>query len=489
MGKPTGFIEFPRQEAARRPVAERIHDHAPVTLPFTDAETELQAARCMDCGVPFCTAGCPLGNHIPEWNHLVYQGRWREAWGRLRATNNFPEFTGRICPAPCESACVLDLLGAPVTIEHIEEALSERAWQAGWIVPTPPARRTGKTVAVVGSGPAGLACADQLNRVGHVVTVYERDEVPGGLLRFGIPDFKLDKAVVARRIALMEAEGVQFVTSAHVGQNVPLASLRDYDALVLCVGATCPRDLPLPGRDLEGIHLAGAYLSQHNRRVAGLPVPDPPILATGRHVLVIGGGDTASDCIGTARRQGAASITQLDRLPQAPATRPAHQPWPLVPMVLSWSTSQEEGVERNWQVFSQMFVGAGGCVAGLETIQVEPRLEADGQWRYQCLPGTERVWEADLILIAAGYVGPEPDGVLAQLGLVVGAGGIDTVAPFQTALPGVFVAGDARRGASLVVTAIAEGRQAAHEVDAWLDGRRLLPVIGAGDLPRARRYA
>lgn len=489
MGKPTGFMEYRRQAATRRPVAERIRDYAPVTLPFSEEQAQRQAARCMDCGVPFCTAGCPLGNHIPEWNHLVYQGRWREAWNRLRVTNNFPEFTGRICPAPCESACVLDLLGAPVTIEHIEEALSERAWEEGWVVPTPPAQRTGRTVAVVGSGPAGLACADQLNRAGHTVTVYERDEVPGGLLRFGIPDFKLDKAVVARRIALMEAEGVRFVTSAHVGRTVSVEALLAEDALVLCTGATRPRDLPLPGRELAGIHLAGTYLSQQNRRVAGLPVEGAPALATGRRVLVIGGGDTASDCIGTARRQGAVAITQLDLLPQPAETRPAHQPWPLVPMVLTWSTSQEEGVERHWQVFSQAFVGREGQVTGLQTIRVEPRKGADGRWGYQPLPGTEQLWEADLVLIAVGYTGPEPDGLLAQLGLQVENGGIPTVAPFQTARAGVFVAGDARRGASLVVTAIAEGRQVAHEVDAWLGGLRLLPVVGPGDLPRARRYA
>ena len=490
MGKPTGFIEFPRESPSRRSVAERVQDYREVYQAFPGETLQRQAARCMDCGVPFCQSGCPLGNVIPDWNDLVYRGRWREAYDRLRATNNFPEFTGRICPAPCESACVLGLVDAPVTIEQIEQTIIEHAFREGWVKPEPPAHRTGKRVAVVGSGPAGLACADQLNKAGHRVSVLERDDRIGGLLRYGIPDFKLEKWVVERRVALMQEEGVHFVTRAHVGKNYPVAKLRDFDAVVLCAGATRPRDLPIPGRDLDGIHFAWDFLWQQNKRVAGDDLTHEnvePIHAEGKHVIVIGGGDTGSDCVGTANRQGAASITQFELLPTPPDKRPAHQPWPYYPMVLRTSSSHEEGADRHWRILTKEFIGSNGRVEALRTVRVAFNTNGNGRPGFLEVPGTEQTWPADLVALAIGYTGPETNGMIDRLGLDLDArGNLLTNGDYQTSKPGIFAAGDARRGQSLVVWAISEGREAARAVDAYLSGFIALPTKGEGDLPRVR---
>jgi glutamate synthase (NADPH/NADH) small chain len=486
MGKPTGFIEFEREAPFRRPVSERLSDYSEVDV-IVDAEAlKRQGARCMDCGIPFCQSGCPLGNIIPDWNDLVYRDRWREAYERLAATNNFPEFTGRICPAPCESACVLGITEDPVTIEQIERAVVERAFEEGWIEPIPPVERSGKTVAVVGSGPAGLACADQLNRAGHTVTVFERHDRPGGLLRYGIPDFKLEKGVLDRRLDLMAAEGVRFVTGVEVGRDMPSDELAAFDASVLCGGATLPRDLPIEGRSLAGIHFAWDYLQQQNRRVAGESVGPPsaePILADGKHVVVIGGGDTGSDCVGTANRQGAISVTQFELLPVPPDVRPAHQPWPYMPTLLSVTSSHEEGADRHWSVMTRRFGGQDGRVDSLETVDVAQ----DSTGRFVAVEGTERTWPADLVLLAIGYVGPEPEGLLADLGVELdGRGNVAAESGYMTSVPGVFAAGDLRRGQSLVVWAISEGREAARAVDEYLMERAALPTKGPGDLPRVR---
>ncbi len=488
MGKITGFKEYPRKTPPRRPVEERVCDFRDVYLPLPLHDVVLQAARCMDCGVPFCQSGCPLGNIIPEFNDLVYQENWLEAWLRLRSTNNFPEFTGRICPAPCESACVLGITDPPVAIELIEKTISDRAYEEGWAVPRPPRQYSGRRVAVVGSGPAGLACADQLNQAGHEVTVYERDDRIGGLLRYGIPDFKLEKFIVDRRLALMQKEGVHFVTGAHVGVDLPARRLLEtHDALVLCLGATRPRDLLIPGRDLQGIHFAWPYLRQQNKRVAGDPVDveEEPILATGKDVIVIGGGDTGSDCTGTAHRQGARSVTQFELLPEPPQERPPEQPWPFMPRLFTVSASHEEGGMRVWQVLTRRFIGNDrGEVVALETVDVEWYRDEEGRLRFREIPGTERRWPAQLVLIAIGYAGPEPT-IAHELGLELdNRGNIHTDENYRTSMPGVFAAGDARRGQSLVVWAIHEGREAARAVDAWLMGDTVLPSAGEEIVPR-----
>ena len=488
MGKPTGFIDYAHRGPTRRPVAERVQDYDEVYLPLPQVPLKQQAARCMDCGVPFCQTGCPLGNLIPDWNDLVYRDQWRAAYDRLRATNNFPEFTGRICPAPCESACVLGLTDAPVTIEHIEQAIVERAFAEGWVRPEPPPVRTGATVAVVGSGPAGLACADQLNRTGHGVVVFERDDRMGGLLRYGIPDFKLPKALIARRLAVLEAEGIRFVPNADLGGAMPVTMLDTFDAVVLCTGSTLPRDLPLPGRDLDGIHYAMDYLTQQNRRVAGDRIDDAAALdARGKHVVVIGGGDTASDCIGTANRQGARSVTNFHLWPAPPAERPAAQPWPYVPQVFQVSPSHEEGCDRVWAVQTLAFEGASGMLTALRTVDVEVGpVGADGRAEAIPVAGTERVWPADLVLLAIGYTGPGP-GLPEALGLARdGRGLIHTDGAYATSRPGIFAAGDARRGQSLVVWAISEGREVARAVDTFLTGTTALPARDTGDLPSRR---
>jgi glutamate synthase (NADPH) small chain len=489
MGKPTGFKDYPRELPKKRPVAERTDDFREIYQPFPREKLIEQAARCMDCGVPTCISGCPLGNLIPEWNDAVYRGLWREAFDRLEATNNFPEFTGRLCPAPCEEACVLSINEPAVTIEQIEKEIIEHAFAQGWVQPRPPAQRTGKTVAVIGSGPSGLTCAAQLNRAGHLVTVFERDDRIGGLLRYGIPDFKMEKWVIDRRMAIMAQEGIQFRTRAEVGGNVPLEEIQAFDAAVFCIGATLPRDLSLPGRDLEGIHFAMDFLTRQNRIVAG---DDPdgdgaaPISAEGKHVIVIGGGDTGSDCIGTCNRQKAASITNFEAVAQPPEGRPGHQPWPYYPMRLRTSPSHEEGVDRHWGILTKGFIGEMGRVRQLVTVDIRMTPRPDGLPLIEELPGTTRQWPADLVLIAIGYAGPQLDKLTA---LGIGAdhrGTVATAGPYATAVPGIFTAGDAHRGQSLIVWAISEGREAARAVDTYLMGATHLPAKGCCDLPLIR---
>ena len=485
MGKPTGFMEHDRQLPEKRPATERIKDFKEIYQPFPEASLCEQAARCMDCGVPICHAGCPLGNRIPDWNDEVYHGRWEAAFKQLSATNNFSEFTGRLCPAPCEEACVLSINAPAVTIEQIEKTIIEKAFANGWVKPRPPARRTGKTVAVVGSGPSGLACAAQLNTAGHTVTVFERDQRPGGLLRYGIPDFKLEKSVLDRRLAIMRQEGIVFTTGVQVGDQVSGDSLcKDFDAVVLCTGSTRPRDLPIPGRDLPGVHYAMDFLTGQNRVIAG-DAKEIAISAAGKNVIVIGGGDTGSDCIGTSHRQGAVSVVNFELLPQPSEERPESQPWPYWPMRLRTSSSHEEGGTRHWNILTKRFIGEKGRVTALETVSVAWTYENGRPVRFAEIPGSEKVWPADLVLLALGFVGPESDTVVAQLDLKLDErGNLSTDAHWMTSKSGVFAAGDARRGQSLVVWAISEGRETARHVDLFLMGKSDLPEKPCCDLPR-----
>jgi len=484
MGKPTGFQEFTRELPKKRPVTERVKDFNEFYLPFPEEKLRKQAARCMDCGVPTCHAGCPLGNLIPDWNDLVYREQWRHAIDELHATNNFPEFTGRLCPAPCEEACVLSLIEPAVTIEEIEKQIIERAFHEGWVQPEPPETRTGKTVAVIGSGPAGLAAAQQLNRAGHAVTLFERDDRIGGLLRYGIPDFKMEKWVIDRRLRIMEAEGVAFRTNARVGTDITPDELNAFDAVVLAIGATASRHLPIEGHDLDGVHMAMTYLKQQNRVVAGDELRDP-FTALDKHVIVIGGGDTGSDCIGTANRQGAKSVTNFELLPRPPAGRPEHQPWPFWPMRLRTSSSHEEGVHREWSILTKRFLGQRGRLTALETVNIEfVPPPGGGRPEMKELPGTRKKWPADLVLLALGFTGPEPDNIIAQYGLERDERGNIKTENWMSSAPGVFAAGDARRGQSLIVWAISEGRECARAVDIYLTGDSDLPTKGDGDLPR-----
>ena len=485
MGKPTGFMEHDRQLPDRRPAEERVGDFKEIYRPFPEASLRDQASRCMDCGVPTCHAGCPLGNRIPDWNDEVYQGRWEAAYKQLMATNNFPEFTGRLCPAPCEEACVLAINAPAVTIEQIEKTIIERAFAQGWVRPQPPSRRTGKTVAVVGSGPAGLACAQQLNTAGHTVVVFERDARPGGILRYGIPDFKLEKQIVDRRLVLMEKEGITFKTGIQAGVDLSGEALcTDFDALVVCCGATRPRDLPIPGRELDGVHYAMNFLTGQNRVVSG-EAPTVSVNAAGKHVIVIGGGDTGSDCIGTSHRQGAASVVNFELLPMPAEDRPESQPWPFWPMRLRTSSSHEEGGSRNWNILTKRFIGETGRVRAIETVQVQWDEEAGQPVRFEEIPGSEKTWPVDLVLLAMGFTGPEPGTLVAQLDLALDArGNLSTGNDYMTSRAGVFTAGDARRGQSLIVWAISEGREAARAVDRFLMDRTDLPEKGCCDLPR-----
>jgi glutamate synthase (NADPH/NADH) small chain len=478
VGKVTGFLEYARELPTRRPVAARVNDWFEIYLPFPDEEVQKQGARCMDCGVPFCHTGCPLTNIIPDWNDLVWKNRWKDAIRVLHATNNFPEFTGRICPAPCEAACVLGINEPPVTIKVIERTIADHAWQEGWIRPEPPEARTGKRVAVVGSGPAGLAAAQQLNRAGHLVTVFEKADRVGGLLRYGIPNFKMEKHHIDRRVEQMEAEGVEFMTRAFVGRNVPVEDLRrDYDAILLAGGAEQPRDLPVPGRELKGIHFAMDFLPQANKRSLGDPdiVADPtrlaePILATGKRVVIIGGGDTGADCLGTSHRQKAAHVHQFEIMPRPPDERASSTPWPLWPLMLRQESSHEEGGERHWAIATTKFTGdENGNVRRLHTIEVGPPP------KFEPIAGTESTLDADLVLLAMGFLGPVRPGMIEQLGVEIDArGNVKTGADYMSSVPGVFAAGDMRRGQSLVVWAIAEGRKAAQAVDRWLIGETKL---------------
>lgn len=464
MGKPTGFLEHTRELPARRPASDRINDWFEIYTEFPVEKVRAQGARCMDCGVPFCHTGCPVNNIIPDWNDLVYQDRWKEAIRVLHATNNFPEFTGRICPAPCEAACVLGINEPPVAIKLIEKSIVEHAFHEGWIHPEPPAVRTGKRVAVVGSGPAGLAAAQQLARAGHWVTVFEKADRIGGLLRYGIPDFKMEKWTIDRRLEQMSAEGVEFRTNAHVGGNVPLEDLRrDFQAILLAGGAEQPRDLKAPGRELKGIHFAMDFLPQQNRRGAGDQVPDQ-ILATGKRVVIIGGGDTGADCLGTSHRHKAAHVTQFEIMPCPPVERAPHTPWPLWPMQLRVESSHEEGGLRDWSVATTRFTGdEHGNVKQLHAVRV------GGPPKFEAIPGTEFTLDVDLVLLAMGFTGPVRSGLIEQLGVGLDArGNVATDAHYMSSVAGVFSAGDMRRGQSLVVWAIAEGRQAAEGINAYL---------------------
>jgi glutamate synthase (NADPH/NADH) small chain len=474
MADPKGFLTVRERELPpRRPVPLRLTDWREVYEPDDEAVLRRQAGRCMDCGIPFCHNGCPLGNLIPEWNDLTWRGDWREAIERLHATNNFPEFTGRLCPAPCESACVLSINQPAVTIKQVEVSIIDHAFDAGWVVPQPPDRLTGKTVAVVGSGPAGLAAAQQLTRAGHTVAVYERADRIGGLLRYGIPEFKMEKRHLDRRLAQMEAEGTRFRPGVAVGEAITGRQLRDrYDALVLAVGSTAARDLPVPGRDLDGVLQAMDYLPPANRVALGESVPGQ-VTATGRDVVIIGGGDTGADCLGTALRQGARSVTQLEILPRPPERRPAGQPWPTYPMVYRVSSAHEEGGRRIYAVSTQAFLGDDeGRVRGLRLVEVEL---ADG--RFTPVEGSEREIPAQLVLLAMGFTGPERGPLLEQLGVELDErGNVRRDGEYASTVPGVFVAGDAGRGQSLIVWAIAEGRSCAASVDRWLTGSTVLPA-------------
>ncbi len=478
MGKVTGFLEIDRALPARRPVEERLKDWRELEGKWAEKELREQGARCMDCGIPFCHTGCPLGNIIPDWNDLIYRGRWEEAIERLHSTNNFPEFTGRVCPAPCEEACVLNINDDPVTIKLIEKQTIDHALKAGWVVPQIAPVKTGKAIAVVGSGPAGLACAQQLARAGHAVTVFERTDRVGGLLRYGIPDFKMEKHLIDFRMRQMEAEGVTFRTNANVGTDVTTEELRrDFDAVVIAAGSTRPRDLPIPGRELDGIHFAMDFLPQQNQVVAGDKVADQ-ILATGKRVIILGGGDTGSDCLGTSNRQGAASVHQFELLPQPPDGRTENMPWPYWPMIMRTSSSHEEGVIRDWSINTKSFSGENGVVKKLHGIRLQWENDAEGRpARMVEVPGSEFEMDADLVLLALGFIGPEQPGPIADLNLALDPrGNVVADAKYMTSTPGVFACGDARRGQSLVVWAIWEGRECARGVDEFLMGETDLPA-------------
>ena len=478
MGKPTGFLEYQRLSEASIPPAERLKNYKEFTLHLNDAEAKIQGARCMDCGIPFCQTGCPVNNIIPDFNDLVFRQNWQEALDTLHSTNNFPEFTGRVCPAPCEAACTLNINNDAVGIKSIEHAIIDKGWEMGWVTPLPPKHKTGKRVAVVGSGPAGMAAAQQLARVGHDVIVFEKADRIGGLLRYGIPDFKMEKSHIDRRIAQMEAEGVQFRVGQNIGVDTPADVLmQDFDAVVLSGGAEWPRDLPVPGRELSGIHFAMDFLPQQNKVVAGDKVAGQ-LMATGKNVVVIGGGDTGSDCVGTSNRHGAKSITQFELLPQPPEQENKPMVWPYWPIKLRTSSSHEEGCDRDWSIATKEFVGKDGKVEKLKAVRVEWK---DG--KMQEVPGSEFEMKADLVLLAMGFLGPVQKGLLEQFGAL----GVEKdprsnvkattegVGAYQTANPKVFAAGDMRRGQSLVVWAIREGRQCARSVDEYLMGKTELP--------------
>ena len=478
MGKETGFLELDRQDRTYADPKERVTHYKEFVIPHAEPALRAQASRCMNCGIPYCHNGCPVNNIIPDWNHLVYEGDWQNALEVLHSTNNFPEFTGRICPAPCEASCTLNIIDQPVTIKSIECAIVDKGWENGWIAPQVPAKRTGKSVAVVGSGPAGLAAAQQLARAGHSVTVFEKNDRIGGLLRYGIPDFKLEKHLINRRAVQMEAEGVEFRTSTEVGVTISVNSLKEnFDAIVLAGGSEEPRRLEIPGAELPGVRLAMEFLTQQNKRNAGddevRAAPRGSLLATGKHVVVIGGGDTGSDCVGTSNRQGAASVTQIEIMPQPPEKENKLLTWPDWPLKLRTSTSHEEGVARDWAILTKRVQGKDGQVTGLDCVRVE--------WvngKMQEIPGSEFTLKADLILLAMGFVGPRKTGLLDQAGVDLDARGnvfADTFS-YRTSDPKIFACGDMRRGQSLVVWAIREGRQAARAVDEAL--------MGASELPR-----
>ena len=479
MGKPTGFIESGRQPPERRPVSDRVQDYRELYTRWPEATARQQGGRCMDCAVPFCHTGCPLGNVIPEFNHYVYMGDWEGALRTLLSTNNFPEFTGRICPAPCEASCVLSINSDPVTIEYLEKEIADRGYEQGWIKPQPPAVRTGKKVGVVGSGPAGLAAAQQLNRAGHWVTVFERADFIGGLLALGIPDFKLDKEVLKRRLDIMRKEGIKFETGVNVGVELPAEQLlKDFDAICLACGSTVPRDLPVPGRELDGVHYAMDYLTQQNRLNSGEQLAgEPRITAEGKRVVILGGGDTGADCLGTAHRQGAELVSQFELLAEPPLERIVDNPWPQWPMILRSSAAHEEGGLRDYGILTKSFSGTDGKLERLHAVRVEwSQPENGGRPAMSEMPGSEFEVEAELVLLAMGFLHPEHEGLLTQLGVELdGRGNVSLDHDRMSSVPGVFAAGDTARGQSLVVWAIAEGRETARAIDVYLMGDSTLP--------------
>ena len=473
MGQADGFKKYKAEKPTPRDPKDRIKDYKEIYPPMDKGKVKTQATRCMDCGVPFCHHGCPLGNIIPDFNEAVYNENWEEAYAILSSTNNFPEFTGRICPAPCEASCVLNINSQPVTIEYIEKSITEVAFEKEFIKPSPPAIRTKKTVAVVGSGPAGLAAAAQLNKAGHWVTVFERSDRIGGLLRYGIPDFKLEKSIIDRRLHIMENEGIIFKTRSEIGVNVSAKHLYDeFDAVLVCIGASAPRDLPIPGRHLNGVHFAMDFLTQQNKRNAGDVNLESEILASEKNVVVIGGGDTGSDCVGTSNRQGAKSITQIELLTKPPIIRDdMTNPWPLWPMTLSTSSSHEEGAQREWAILTKEFIEDGnGRLSGIKLVDIEWKADTSGKFGFVEVKGTERIVKCELALLAIGFTGAEKEGIVEELGLTLDERGNIETRNYQTEQDGVFAAGDIRRGQSLVVWAISEGREAARAVDAWLMG-------------------
>ena len=479
MGKPTGFIETGRQPPERRPVRERVRDYRELYTRWPESTARQQGGRCMDCAVPFCHTGCPLGNVIPDFNHFVYMGDWESALRTLLSTNNFPEFTGRICPAPCEASCVLSINADPVTIEYVEKEIAERGYEQGWIQPQPPAVRTGKKVAVVGSGPAGLAAAQQLNRAGHWVTVFERADYIGGLLALGIPDFKLDKEVLRRRLDIMEREGIKFETGVEVGSDITAEQLmKDFDAVCLACGSTVPRDLEVPGRDLDGVHYAMEYLTQQNRLNSGEGLDgEHRLTAEGKRVVILGGGDTGADCLGTAHRQGAEIVNQYELLAEPPVQRVGANPWPEWPMILRTSAAHEEGGVRDYGILTKSFSGSNGKVERLHAVRVEWNEPANGgRPSMNEVPGSEFEVETELVLLAMGFLHPQHDGLIDQLGVELdGRGNVSLGPDRMSSIPGVFAAGDTARGQSLVVWAIAEGRETARSMDLYLMGETSLP--------------
>jgi glutamate synthase (NADPH/NADH) small chain len=484
MGKVTGFKEFERQDEANTCVEERIKDYKEFTIPLKKEDIEKQGSRCMDCGIPFCHSGCPLGNLIPDFNDMVHKGEWKKALTFLHSTNNFPEFTGRLCPAPCEQSCVLGIIKPPISIEQIEKSIVEKGFAEGWIVAKPPLKRTGKKIAIIGSGPAGLAAAQQLNRAGHLVTVFERDDAIGGLLRYGIPNFKLEKEIIDRRVAILEEEGITFQVNTNVGVNYPVEELNNFDAVVLCGGATQKRELPIKGADSKGVVQAMDFLTQQTKVVFGQKVENQ-VLATGKNVIVIGGGDTGSDCIGTSNRQGAKSVTNFEIMPKPPKHRSESTPWPFWPLKLKTSSSHEEGCDRNWLINTKEFItDKDGNLTALVTVEVEWIYKNGERPTLVEVPGSEKTWPCELALLALGFTGPEKT-LSDQLGIETDFRSNYKASPteYQTNIPHIFTAGDMRRGQSLIVWAISEGREAARKVDEYLMGISNLPSKGNGDLP------
>ncbi|PDS24037.1 glutamate synthase subunit beta [Flavobacterium branchiophilum] len=482
MGKIGGFKEFDRIDESNLAVAERVNNYNEFTIPLAPNHIKQQGSRCMDCGIPFCHSSCPLGNLIPDFNDMVHEEEWQGALNILQSTNNFPEFTGRLCPAPCEKSCVLGIIKDPISIENIEKNIVERGFAEGWIKPQIPAIRTGKTVAIVGSGPAGLAAAQQLNRAGHTVTVFERDNAIGGLLRYGIPNFKLEKGIIDRRVAILEAEGIVFKTNVHVGVNYSTEELKAFDAVVLCGGATDRRGLPTKGADSKGVVQAMTFLTQQTKALYGEVIPDQ-IVATGKDVIVIGGGDTGSDCVGTSNRQGAKSVTNFEIMPKPPVGRSASTPWPYWPLQLKTSSSHDEGCNRNWLINTKEFLtNDKGELVGLKTVEVSWKILPGQRPELIEKEGSEKIWPCDLALLALGFTGPEKT-LSSQLGIEIDARNNYQATNYKTNIPNIFTAGDMRRGQSLIVWAISEGREAAREVDLYLMGSTNLPTKGKGDLP------